>query len=56
MAIVIDEYGGVSGLITIEDAIEQITGEIEDEHDHNLHKPHIRKLSKQSFIVDAYPC
>ena len=53
MAIVIDEYGGVSGLITIEDVLEQITGEIEDEHDHNSHKPHIRKLSKQSFIVDA---
>jgi CBS domain containing-hemolysin-like protein len=47
MAIVVDEYGGVAGLVTIEDLVEEIVGEIGDEHD----KPEIVKESEQSYIV-----
>lgn len=52
MAIVVDEYGGVAGLVTIEDVLEQIVGDIEDEHDVE-EESFIKPLPSGDFIVKA---
>ena len=52
MAIVIDEYGGTDGVVTIEDLLEAVVGEIEDEHD-APDAPLIRKLNSSNYIASA---
>lgn len=51
MALVVDEYGGIAGLVTLEDVIEEIIGEIQDEYD--LEQPLYKKIDDSTFVVDG---
>lgn len=53
MALVIDEYGGISGLLTIEDILEEIVGEIEDETDEEVSDEFIKRVSDTDYIIKA---